>query len=306
MSLNSLFANRTDLAEGSKKHYRYIFHKAVDIFPDAEEETFNFSNSQAKIAEVINNADVKNYLKYELFKLAMVFRSADGRPTNSLIANFNKTKKLVEADGKEKLADLEIPDYENYFRENEKFAVFNQQKYIVNRLIQLYGFRNQDLDMEMVKQVGKGAKTIENNDNVLIIKQRLVTLRINKYKTLRTYGTKTISFTKKEHPILYKAIDTYYKEGYSHLLSRQGKTKEHISPKSIHSHIRTLTAGFGTGTLFKSIVKFHREKGDLTKLTELSKSRGTSMELISSTYNQQVMAKSPSPDVTGITEDVTE
>ena len=290
MSLNTLFAQRTDLAEGSRKHYRYIFKKAVEIFPDADEETFNFSNSQAKIAEVINTADVKNYLKYELFKLAMVFRSSEGRPTNALIANFNKTKKLVEADGKEKLANLDVPDYENYFRENEKFANWYQQKYIVNRLIQLYGLRNQDLDLEMVKQVGKGAKTIDNDDNVMIIKQRSVTLRINKYKTLRTYGTKFLTFTKKDEPVLHKAIETYYKEGYKHLLSKQGGGKEHISIKSIHSHIRTLTGGHGTGTLFKSIVKHHREKGDLTRLTELSKSRGTSMEMISSVYNQQATA----------------
>lgn len=280
MDLKTLFKNRNYEKDRTKAHYTNIYEKAKTLFNNDDP----FVRSEKLINKGLDESDEKTYLKYHILVLGTMMRSDDGRPVAELVANMNRYKKTLEEERKEKLDNLDLPDYETYFKNNDLLADSMPQKYIVNKLFQLYGFRNAEMVIRLIR-LKRGEKEPKGNENTLVIKQRKVDLRIAEYKTLSSYGVKTISFDKKEQPLLYKTLLNYYNKGNHFLLTKKDKTQ--ISKKSLHSHIRKLTSGHGSGTLFKMSVFHFRKLGDLNRLAELGKTRGTALGTINDNYNAQ-------------------
>ena len=280
MDLETLFKNRQYEKDRTKAHYTNIYGKAQELFGDGAP----FARSEKLINKTIDESDQKTYLSYHILILAVMMRSDDERPVVELIANMNRYKKKLEEERQEKLDDLKLPDYETYFKNNDLLAESMPQKYIVNKLFQLYGFRNAEMMIRLVR-LKRGEREKKEKENTLTIKQRKVNLRIAEYKTLSSYGIKDISFSKKEQPLLYKTLLNYYNDGNHFLLTKKDKTQ--ISKKSLHSHIRKLTNGLGSGTLFKMSVAHFRLIGDLNRIAELGKTRGTALGTINDNYNAQ-------------------
>ena len=279
--MEALFASKKDLSEASKRTYTVAFNKNVEEVGDGF-----YHMSEKKYLEKLNQLsdNVSNNTKYSMLNLNIMIRKLESNPINILIKARDKLSHAIATETVVKLNDLELPTYTEYVDKIDKLDKLHPQQYIVNKLILMFGFRNMDLNMIILKNTKK-KMVLDLNKNYMIIKAKEIELFINVYKTSKRYGQKVLKFTKKDNKKLYDAIKNYHEGEHIYLLDKKNRTQ--IAPSSLPSQIRYLTFNYGTSSLFKMLVSHFREKGDLDKLNELSKSRGTSMDVISVNYNKQ-------------------
>ena len=277
--LDKLLSSRTtSLSDATLKAYRNAYDSNVDSVGD----NFYFM-SQKKYLERLNKLEDSLNTKYSLLNMNIMIRTNEGKPNNVLVKARTKLSDAIAKEMVDKLHDLELPDYMEYKEKIDKLQKNDQQKFIVNSLILKYGFRNKDLNLNLIKNTRKKL-LLDDKQNYAIVKAKEIEFVINDYKTFTSYGTKKIKLSKRENKQLYNAIASYMEDGHIYLLDK--KNKERIAESSLHSQIRKLSNSYGTSSLFKMVVKHYRLKGDLDMLKSLSKTRGTSLELISSNYNK--------------------
>jgi hypothetical protein len=273
-----LSARTTSLSDATIKAYRNSYESNIENIG----EHFFFV-SQKKYLEHLNKLDDSLNSKYALLNINIMIRTNEGKPTAILVKARATLSEAIAKEMVEKLEDLELPDYTEYKEKVDALQKTDPQNYIVNSLILKYGFRNKDLNLNLIKNTKKKL-VLDDKENYAVVKAKEIEFVINDYKTFKTYGTKKIKLSKKENKNLYNAIASYLAEGHIYLLDK--KNMERIAQSSLHSQIRSLSNGYGTSSLFKMVVKYYRLKGDLDMLKELSKTRGTSLELISNNYNK--------------------
>jgi hypothetical protein len=277
--LDKLLSSRTtSLSDATVKAYRNAYESNIDKIGDH----FYFI-SQKKYLERLNKIDDSLNSKYALLNMNIMIRINEGKPTDILVKSRTTLSDAIAKEMVNKLEDLELPDYGEYKEKNDALHKTDPQKYIVNSLILKYGLRNKDLNLNLIKNTRKKL-VLDDKENYAVVKAKQIEFIINDYKTFKSYGVKKFSLERKENKQLYNAIASYLAEGHIYLLDK--KNKERIAESSLHSQIRGLTNSYGTSSLFKMIVKHHRLKGDLDALKSLSKTRGTSLDLISSNYNK--------------------
>jgi hypothetical protein len=260
--------------------YTNQFKKISDLF-SSDDEWFNMS--EKKILKELEISDFAAVTKYNLLNIAIMLKKYLKQKSDELVAHRTSLHKDVTKKTTENLKTIELQNYEEYFNKFDKnFAETNPAKYIVNKLIQLYGLRNLDLLLTLVKLTGR-AKLPNDNVNYLVVRKDRICLEIRDYKTVKANGTKRLSFTKKDEPLLFKAINNYFNSGHRFLLSK--RNGEQIAIKSLSKTISGLTDGVKTGQLFKMSVKHFRESGELNKLAEMGASRGTNINTIITNYN---------------------
>ena len=277
--LEKLISSRTtSLSDASVKAYRNAYESNKEKIGDH----FYFL-SQKKYLEQLNKLNDSLNSKYALLNMNIMIRNNESKPTIILVKARATLSEAIAKEMVEKLEDLELPDYTEYKEKIDALQKTDIQKYIVNSLILKYGLRNKDLNLNLIKNTRKKL-VLDDKQNYCVIKAKEIQFVINDYKTFKSYGTKIIKLERKENKHLYNAIASYLAEGHTFLLDK--KNKERIAESSLHSQIRALTNSYGTSSLFKMVVKYHRLKGDLDALKSLSKTRGTSLELISNNYNK--------------------
>lgn len=215
----------------------------------------------------------------QMLSLLIMVRRVDTRPIELLKKYREKLRAQIEEATRKSLPLLELPSYEEYF---SSLCPSDPQRYIVNKLIELFGLRNLDMLQEIIK-FKRGVPLPNVNRNFMVLQSRDVVLHINKYKTVKTYGPKVLRIQKRQHPALVRCINDYYNAGQRFLLSRKNGLE--IQQSSLHRHVSHLTGDYGSGALYKVIVDYHRRNAHLHKLSELSKSRGSSLEVMCSNYN---------------------
>ena len=259
--------------------YTNQFKKICDLMED--ENWFN--SSEKKIIKVLEDSDTSVVTKYNLLNIAIMLKKYLKQNSDELVAYRKSLHKNVSEKTTENLKTIELQNYEEYFNKFDKnFAETNPAKFIVNMLIKLFGLRNLDLLLTLVKLTGR-TKLPTGNTNFMVVRKDKIDLEIRDYKTVKANGVKRLTITKKDEPMLFKTINKYYNDGNRFLLSK--RNGEQIAIKSLSKTIAGLTDGVKTGQLFKMIVKYYRESGDLNKLSEMGTSRGTKMETIVSNYN---------------------
>ncbi len=260
--------------------YTNQFKKISDMF-SSDDEWFN--SSQKKILKELAESEFSSVTKYNLLNIAIMMKNFLKQKTDELVAHRTSLHKDVTKKTAENLKTIDLPDYDEYFNKFDKnYAETNPAKYIVNKLIQLYGLRNLDLLLTLVKLNGR-KKLQDDNINYMIIRKDKIDLEIRNYKTAKANGVKRLSFSKKDSPLLFKTITKYYNDGNRYLL--QKRNGEQIAIKSLSKTVDALTDGVRTGQLFKMIVKYYRDSGELNKLAEMGASRGTKLDTIVSNYN---------------------
>ena len=278
-AFNKLIEERNIKNENTKTSYRYTYESASDKLGGFD--VWNRENK--KILEQLGHFDIPITAKYHILNMVIMFKKLHQRETSSLSKYRNELKIEIDADTKTRLEEMELPAYESYFSRIDKET--NKRKYIINKLIQLFGFRNLDLMLTLQKMKRGQRPNLKDHVNKMIIQKKDVVLHILNYKTSSTYGNKKLRIEKSKYPLLVKTINEYYNEGFTYLLSK--RNKEEIMKNALHKYIVLNTNNIGTSSLFKMIVKYHREKGNLNRLKELSDSRGTSLDTICSNYNIQ-------------------
>jgi len=195
---------------------------------------------------------------------------------------FEQKKKHLEQKNIE--LNGELPPLEDLYEYLEQ--LYNEKKYeqyIINYLLINFGVRNKDLDCFITNN----SKILDDEFyaelNILMVKGSSVKWIRNNYKTYKTYGQKINVITDIN---FYDSIKKLPNNSW--LLNNKGN---HISESAIGKHIQRRTyQDLSEGEIFKIIVKYITTGGKnvLTKLNEISNSRGTDIKTIKSYYDLEI------------------
>ena len=165
--LNKLLSSRTtSLSDASVKAYRNAYESNIDSIDD----NFYFM-SQKKYLERLNKLDDSLNTKYSLININIMIRNNEGKPTAILVKARAKLSDSIAKEMVEKLEDLELPDYMEYKEKVDGVIKSDIQKYIVNSLILKYGFRNKDLNLNLIKNTRKKL-VLDDKENYGIVKAK--------------------------------------------------------------------------------------------------------------------------------------
>jgi len=158
----------------------------------------------------------------------------------------------------------EFDNYIDFLYDNGKW-----QEYVINYLLRHAYVRNQDLVLQIVRN--KKDMSEEGTNYLWIGKNKVVYVRRD-YKTFQTYGEKTNEFK----DMKFRNACMKIKGSLIPNPDNPGYYVKHLSFKQL-----------GEGALMKMIVNHYRLNGDLHKIKEISKSRGTSLDVLADNYNVQ-------------------
>ena len=170
---------------------------------------------------------------------------------------------------------IQLPSLKEYddFIEN-LWNTCSYRMYIINYLMRNFYTRNVDLIFDIVET--KNETLQDKTKNYLWINRRqmcIVYIR-NNYKTARTYGPKIYPI-KNERFI--RAVKTCHKMDAFPLCP-------HDEPTLIGHHIKKMSFnGLGESNCLKIIVNEYRD--DIKKLEDISKKRGTNLQVLLKSYN---------------------
>ena len=163
-----------------------------------------------------------------------------------------------------------VPSLDAHIEELYNKRQYNE--YVVNYLLRHLCCRNADLYFDIVDRKAK----VKKEGNVMYVGRGRATFYRRDYKTDKTYGEKVNVFVDKKFAHALKNM----KMPLIPTKSQVGYWVKKMSYKEL-----------GEGAIMKMMVNDAREKGDLNRLSEISRLRGTDLCTIASNYNIQVTPK---------------
>jgi len=196
---------------------------------------------------------------------------------NKLIEYRDDLREQIVSDRKKKMISLndDLPSYESLIEELNGQSGLN---YVINYLLIHNALRNADLEL----YYSKSKSPDDNSKNYIYKNQKTgeIILIINKYKTAGTYGKKTIIINNKR--LAEEVSKLELKDGDA-LFKLDGKP---ASSKTITQRIRRATVNkLSEGEVAKIVVKHWIDDKNFEELRRISRSRGTSMDTLLSSYN---------------------
>ena len=237
---------------------------------------FNLLNGQPTIIKKLKDVyDNPNTLQLYLNMIILVRKFNDEEVDklikfrNSLSDDIKKTRK----DNLDKMDD-KLPGIEYIKKElNDLTGI----RYILNYLMINHGFRNKDLNLKFVKSLPE-----DKEENYIIHKGKNIMLNINDYKTDKSHGTKEIKINDSKFIKEFKSLDL--KDGDYILSMKNGDKINNII--TFNDRILKLTIDkLGQNRLVKIVVKDLLNHKSFEKLDQISKDRGTSLEVLLKSYN---------------------
>jgi len=237
---------------------------------------FNLLNSQPTIIKKLKDLyDNPNTLQLYLNMIILVRKFNDEEVDklikfrNSLSDDIKKTRK----DNLDKMDD-KLPSIEYIKNQlNDLTGI----RYILNYLMINHGFRNKDLNLKFVKSLPENKE-----ENYIIHKGKNIILNINDYKTDKSHGTKEIKINDSKFIKEFKSLDL--KDGDYILSMKNGDKINNII--TFNDRILKLTIDkLGQNRLVKIVVKDLLNHKSFEKLDQISKDRGTSLEVLLKSYN---------------------
>lgn len=163
-----------------------------------------------------------------------------------------------------------VAEFDAYIEELYKDNRYNE--YVINYLLRHLCCRNADLYFDLVDRKAK----VKKEGNVMYVGRGRATFYRRDYKTDKTYGEKVNVFVDKKFASALKRIKMP-------LIPTKSQIGYYVKKMSFRE--------LGEGALMKMMVNGAREKGDLNRLSEISRLRGTDLCTIASNYNIQVTPK---------------
>jgi hypothetical protein len=196
---------------------------------------------------------------------------------NKLIEYRDDLREQIVSDRKKKMISLndDLPSYESLIEELNGQSGLN---YVINYLLIHNALRNADLEL----YYSKSKSPDDNSKNYIYKNQKTgeIILIINKYKTAGSYGKKTIIINNKR--LAEEVSKLELKDGDA-LFKLDGKP---ASSKTITQRIRRATVNkLSEGEVAKIVVKHWIDDKNFEELRRISRSRGTSMDTLLSSYN---------------------
>lgn len=155
-------------------------------------------------------------------------------------------------------------------------------RFILNYLIIHHALRNKDMNLKIIENE-KDMNDEDQNYMVINKKKKMIKLFINDYKTDTKYGTKEIKIT---DPDFYKNVLKVFNENESKNLLHLRNGDKIKSISTLNDKILNLTIdNLGQNKIVKVMIKDLLSNKAFDKLEQLSKDRGTSLDVLLKSYN---------------------
>jgi len=237
---------------------------------------FNLLSSQPTIIKKLKDLyDNPNTLQLYLNMIILV-RKFNNEEVDKLIKFRNSLSDSIKQTRKDNLdkMDDKLPSLDHI---KDSLDELTGIRYVINYIMINHGLRNKDLNLKFVKVLPE-----DKEENYIMQKGKNVILNINDFKTDTTYGTKEIKITNSKFLKELKSLNL--KDGDYMLHMKNGAKISNII--TFNDRILKLTIGrLGQNRLVKIVVKDLLNKKDFEKLDQISKDRGTSMEVLLKSYN---------------------
>ncbi len=237
---------------------------------------FNLLSTQPTIIKKLKDLyDNPNTLQLYLNMIILVRRYND-EETDKLIKFRNSLREEIIESRKKGLDDLDdkLPNSDYILNELNNL---NGIRFILNYLMIKHGLRNKDINLKFVKSLPEN-----KTENYLMIKGKNIILNINDYKTEEKYGTKEIKISDDKFINEFKKLKL--NDGDYLLPMKNGNKITNTS--TFNDKIINLTIDrLGQNKLVKIIIKDLLNNKSFDKLEQMSKDRGTSLDVLLKSYN---------------------
>jgi len=221
--------------------------------------------------------------------LNIIFLIRNGLQNTKLLKYREQLKKQRETDTKAKILEKkslpsrdEVETYIHTLYKNKDYA-----NYLINDLILIYGLRNKDVNCRIVsnteyKKLIKTSPDIEKSHNWLVLYKIYTILVINQYKTVGTYGEKTIKIRSR------KILRASHAINQKRLL--QKKNGDPVDDTELSYYINLYTVDdvrLTEADYFKININYlQSQPNSLAKIVAICKTRGTqNMTTLDNHYN---------------------
>jgi len=258
------------LSYATKKSYKTSYRKLRNILGKDVADTAQDTTAKAimKSTNNINSCQA-------LINIAIIVREKIKKmPIDQLVDQRNINKEEVNEALKQANLYTELPSLEEvdgYIETLWKKGMYRD--FIVNYLIRYYYVRNQDLLFDICETKRETLEDQTKNWLWLDRKKQVVHYIRNVYKTAKTYGTKTVKI---DNERFLRAVKVCNRQLYCFPLTTE--------PDKIGYWVSKLTLNqMGEGKILKAVINHYRD--DISKLKEISQSRGTNLEVLLTSYN---------------------
>ncbi len=270
------------IGDATKRTYKSMYKRLMKLSDD--EPISNMSED--RIIKTINQDGIPPQSKNALLSVALYIRKSKGLKSDKIIKYRDTTlfkDKLAYKEQKNKILEEELPnlekleDYTKTLYKNEQYV-----PYIVNFLMLRFGLRNKDLNLVITKNQDVTFVKDKSSVNYLYVTKKYVTYVRNDYKTHSTYGKQKHRIEKSHFTRAVKAVlGDDYEKPLLKLPDGDG-----VSEDSVSKIIQRFTYnGLGEGKYFKIQIQDLKQQGNIRRIRELSKSRGTDLEVVFSEYD---------------------
>ncbi len=237
---------------------------------------FNLLSTQPTIIKKLKELyDNPNTLQLYLNMIILVRRHNE-EETDKLIKFRNSLRDQIIESRKKKLDDLDetLPKVDYII---EQLDNLNGIRFILNYLMINHALRNKDINLKFVKSLPE-----DKTENYLTLRGKNVNLNINDYKTDDKYGTKEIKI---DNAKFINEIKKLKLDDGDYLLSMKNGDKIK-NTSTFNDKILNLTIDkLGQNKLVKIVIKDLLNNKSFDKLEQMSKDRGTSLDILLKSYN---------------------
>lgn len=242
---------------------------------------FSIMLSQKTLIQKLKDLyDNPNTLQLYLNMIILIRRYND-EPTEILVKLRNSLRDSIIKIRRENLSELDdkLPT-KSYII--EQLNNMSGIRFVLNYLITYHALRNKDMNLLIIEN----EKQMDDKDtNYMVInkKKKMIKLFINDYKTEDKYGTKEIKITDSD---FYKNVLKLYNDRDSKFLMQLKNGDKIKSISTLNDKILNLTIDkLGQNKIVKIMIKDLLNNKSFDKLEQLSKDRGTSLDVLLKSYN---------------------
>tara|TARA_E500000305_G_scaffold111886_2_gene128769 strand:- start:2551 stop:3417 length:867 start_codon:yes stop_codon:yes gene_type:complete len=272
------------IGDATKRSYNSNYKRLMKLTDN--EPVLNMS--QERLIKTIHNPsdNIPPHSVNALLSIILYIRKSKELSNDKLIKFRDTTlfqEKLAHKEMKNKKLEDELPSFENI--EDYTKTLYKKEQYvpyIVNFLMLRFGVRNKDINLVITNNqeitfVGDKSKV-----NYLYVTKKYITYVRNDYKTHSTYGKQKHKIEKSQFTRAVKAVlgDDYEKP----LLKLADG--DSVSEDSVSKIIQRYTYnGLGEGKYFKIQIQELKKQGNIRRIRELAKNRGTDLETVFQEYD---------------------
>lgn len=257
----------SSLSDKSVITYGYTYKRLIDLIDDP---ILSFSEKQ--LIKELKSFDIKPTSVSSMISVIMLIRKHNDLSNDELIKyrvklteKHYENKTISNDTLKDELPSIAtLTAYTNKLYDDRKY-----QDFMINYILLNYNTRNMDLQMKFLSNKTDADKT---SNYVYATTKYLVYVR-NEYKTNDKYKTLTI-----------KIYNSKMRQSFRELLGDKNSV-DFIDAGNLNTFIQNRTyEKLGEGKYLKSVLMEYAENGNVNGFMEVSKSRGTSLEVLMKDY----------------------